>query len=147
LAVTPVEMLQGFGAVANGGMVMRPYLDAAERPQEVRRVVSPEAARQAAGMMVSAVDKATVAAISSFAVAGKTGTAQVPDLRRGGYTDQVIHTYIGFLPANDPQILIFLKLDEPAGAPLAGGTVVPAFRDFAQFLINYYHLPPDRLTN
>jgi cell division protein FtsI/penicillin-binding protein 2 len=147
VAVTPIEMLQSFGAVANGGTLMRPYIDAAEEPQKVRQVVSPEAARQAAQMMVAAVDNSRVAAISGFSVAGKTGTAQIPNSVSGGYTDDVIHTYIGFLPASDPKVIIFLKLDKPAGAPLAGGTVVPVFQKFAQFLINYYNIPPDRIGN
>lgn len=146
LAVTPIEMLQSLAAIANGGVLMKPYIDAADSPQEVRRVISPEAAKQAVGMMVAAVDKAQVASIAGFSIAGKTGTAQVPDHVHGGYTTNVIDTYIGFAPATDPKFIVFLKLDEAAGAPHAAETVVPVFREFAQFLINYYHIAPDRIT-
>jgi cell division protein FtsI/penicillin-binding protein 2 len=145
VAVTPIEMMQSFAALANDGMLMRPYVDASESPEEIRRAVSPEAAAQAVDMMVSAVDRSGVAAINGFSVGGKTGTAQVPNNVSGGYTKEVVHTYTGVFPASDPQVVIFLKLDEPAGAPLAGGTVVPAFKEFAQFLINYYNIPPDRI--
>lgn len=145
VAVTPIAMLNAIAAIANGGKLMRPYLYAAETPQVMRQVISQETARQVTEMMISAVDKAGVAKIKGYTIAGKTGTAQVPDLVRGGYTDKVINTYIGFGPASNPKFIIFIKLNEPAGAPLAGLTVVPAFRDLAQFILNYYNIPPDRL--
>lgn len=146
LAVTPLGMLQSLAAIANDGALMRPYLDASAAPQKVRQVVSKEAARQAGRMMVAAVDGGKLAAINGFSIAGKTGTAQVPNNVSGGYTREVVHTFIGFFPATDPKVIILLKLDEPAGAPLAGSTVVPAFRDFTQFLINYYQIAPDRMA-
>ena len=57
----------------------------------------------------------------------------------------MIHTYVGFAPANDPKFVILIKLDKPS-APLAGQTVVPAFRELAQFILNYYNVAPDDLT-
>jgi cell division protein FtsI/penicillin-binding protein 2 len=147
VAVTPIEMINAIAAIANGGKLMRPYVNAAEAPRVLRQVISPETARQVTQMMVSAVDKAEVAKIKGYSIAGKTGTAQVPDFARGGYTDKVINTYIGFGPASNPKFIILIKLNEPAGAPLAGLTVVPAFRDLAQFLLNYYNIPPDRIEN
>jgi len=108
-------------------------------------VVSEEASRQVVEMMVSAVNKAEIARIPGYNVAGKTGTAQVPNFATGGYTDEVINTYIGFAPAYDPQFIIMIKMNKPAGAPLAGLTVVPAFRELAQFVINYYNIPPDNI--
>lgn len=99
-------------------------------------------------MMVSAVDGAEVARISGYAVAGKTGTAQVPDLKNGGYLDGAVNnTYIGFAPATSPRFIILIKINEPEGAPFAGLTVVPAFRDLAQFILNYYNVPPDRINS
>jgi cell division protein FtsI/penicillin-binding protein 2 len=109
-------------------------------------VISEEASRQVVQMMVSAVDKAEVAKIQGYNVAGKTGTAQVPNFATGGYTDEVINTYVGFAPAYDPKFIILLKMDKPAGAPLAGMTIVPAFRELAEFVINYYNIPPDRVN-
>lgn len=145
MSATPLEVLQAISALANRGVLMRPYLDAAEKPQEVRQVVSAETAAKATDMLISAVDTAKITTIGGFAVAGKTGTAQVPDLKRGGYTGEVIDTYVGFAPASDPKFIVLLKLDEALGAPHAAETVVPAFKKFAQFLINYYHISPDRI--
>lgn len=146
LAVSPIAMINAFSAIANGGTLMKPFIIADTGPQVVRRVISKEASVEAIKMMVSAVDKAYVARIPGYYVAGKTGTAQVADLQRGGYLpDKYINTYIGFAPAYDPKFVILIKLDKPEGAPLAGTTVVPAFRELADFLLNYYNVRPDYL--
>lgn len=145
IAVTPLELINAFSAIANGGKLMRPYFNAELKPEVVRQVISADASRQLKAMMVSAVDKAGVATIANYRVAGKTGTAQVPDFKNGGYTLDVIDSYIGFAPTSNPQFIIFLKLDKPKGAPLAGITVVPAFKELAQFVLNYYKISPDRL--
>lgn len=146
IAVTPLQMVNAIAAIANGGKLMRPYLSADLEPKEIRRVVSEEAAEKVARMMVSAVDKAKVAKISGYSIAGKTGTAQVPDLKQGGYTGRYNNTYVGFGPVSDPRFVILVKLVEPEGNVLAGQTVVPAFRDLAEFILNYYNIPPDRLA-
>ncbi|MEN9341976.1 MAG: hypothetical protein RIQ54_232 [Candidatus Parcubacteria bacterium] len=145
VAVTPLQMINSFSAIANGGQLMRPYLNVDMNPKIVRRVISPETASIISTMMVSAVDKAKVAQIPGYRLAGKTGTAFIPDFKRGGYTDQVINTYVGFGPVAHPRFTILFKLVKPSGAPLAGQTVVPAFRSLAEFLINYYNIPPDRI--
>jgi cell division protein FtsI/penicillin-binding protein 2 len=144
LAVSPIAMINAFSAIANGGELMRPYISANKDPQIVRRVISEEASKEVIKMMVSAVDKAYVARIPGYYVAGKTGTAQIADLQRGGYlANDYNHTYIGFAPAYDPKFVILIKLNKPAGAPLAGTTVVPAFKELADFLLNYYNVSPD----
>lgn len=145
VAVTPIELITAISVIANGGKLMRPYLDSSLEPVVIRRVISADTARQVTEMMVSAVDKARVAKIKGYTIAGKTGTANVPDFKYGGYTDNVINTYIGFGPASDPRFVALVKMNEPKGAPLAGLSVVPAFRDLAQFILNYYGVSPDRL--
>ncbi len=145
VAVSTLEIVNAFSAIANGGTLMRPYVNAEMEPKKIRTVISKSTAEQVAGMMISALDKAQVAKINGYSLAGKTGTAQVPDLVHGGYTDQVLNTYVGFGPTTDPRFTIMIKLDQPEGAPLAGATVVPAFRDLAQFILNYYNIAPDSL--
>ncbi|MEK7195256.1 MAG: penicillin-binding protein 2 [Patescibacteria group bacterium] len=147
VAATPLEVINAFSAIANGGKLMRPHLNASMEPTVARRVIGEETARRVTEMMVSAVDKAKIAKINGYSLAGKTGTAFVPDFKNGGYTDNVINTYVGFGPTTDPRFVILLKLNEPEGAPVAGLSVVPAFRDLAQFIINYYGIQPDRLDN
>lgn len=144
LAVSPIAMINAFSVIANGGELMKPFIIADTKPRVVRRVISREASTEAIKMMVSAVDKAYVARIPGYYVAGKTGTAQIADPVHGGYLpNDYTHTYIGFAPAYDPKFVILIKLDKPEGAPLAGTTVVPAFRELADFLLNYYNVRPD----
>lgn len=144
-AVTPLQLVNAFAAIANGGLLMRPYVDASAEPYVVGRAISEETARTVAGMLESAVRVNKLAVIPSFQVAGKTGTALVPDFRSGGYTDELIHTYVGFAPVSDPRFVILTKLDKPQVGELAGLTVVPAFRELAEFTLNYYNVPPDNL--
>ena len=144
ISVTPVSLLKAVSVIANGGNLVDFAIVQGEEDKNPQRIISEDAARKTITMMISAVDKALVAKIEGYNIAGKTGTAQVPDFVKGGYTKDVINTYIGFAPAYDPKFIILIKLDKPAGAPLAGQTVVPAFRKLAEFIINYYNIPPDR---
>jgi len=142
-AVTPIQLVNAFSAIANGGLLMRPYVNADLKPYVVRRVIDANTAQLVATMMESAVTKAKLAIVPGFRVAGKTGTAQIPDFNKGGYTEEFIHTYIGFAPITAPRFVAFLKIDKP-NANLAGETVVPAFQKLAQFILNYYNVPPDK---
>lgn len=145
ISVTPIGLISAFSAVANKGVLMKPIILADEKSQVVRQAISSETSNKIVQMMVSAVDKNKIAAISNYSIAGKTGTAFVPDFGKNGYTEEVINTYMGFAPAFDPKFAILIKLDKPSGSPLAGQTVVPAFRELAQFILNYYNIAPDRL--
>ncbi len=145
ISVTPIGLLSAVSAIANNGVLMKPNIIKGNNPKKIRQAVSAKAASEVTAMMISAVDKAIIARIPSYKVAGKTGTAQVPNFKSGGYTEDVINTYIGFAPATNPRFVIFIKLDKPAGGPLAGLTVVPAFKELAQFILNYYNIPPDNL--
>lgn len=155
VSVTPLALINAISAIANDGVLMKPIISADEKPQVVRRVISSETSKKVVQMMVSAVDKNKIAAIPNYSIAGKTGTAFVPDFGKNGYTDEVINTYMGFAPACaeasagkpacDSKFVILIKLDKPKGSPLAGQTVVPAFRELAQFILNYYNIAPDKL--
>ena len=145
VSVTPIALISAISAIANDGVMMRPYVNADIGSETVGRVISEDTSLKVRKMMVAAVNTNEIARISGYNVAGKTGTAQVPDFKRGGYTDEVINTYIGFAPAYSPRFVILVKLDKPYGGPQAGLTVVPAFRDLAQFILNYYNVPPDNI--
>ena len=144
VAVTPLGLIRAFSGIANGGVMLHPTILADHEPKIFRRAISSETAKKLTDMMVSAVRKAQIAQIPKYDIAGKTGTAQIPDLTRGGYLEKFIHTYIGFAPAYNPRFVILLKLDKPQ-AELAGLTVVPAFRELAEFILNYYNIPPDHI--
>ncbi len=143
-SVTAIQLVNAFSTLANGGLLMRPYLNADLKPEVLRRVVSEETAKKVTAMMESAVEKAHVAAITDYRVAGKTGTAQIPNFQSGGYTDEFFHTFVGFAPVSQPKFVLLIRLEKPKAA-LAGATVVTAFRELAGFILNYYNLPPDKV--
>jgi cell division protein FtsI/penicillin-binding protein 2 len=141
-AVTPVQLVSAFSAIANGGLLMRPYVTASEEPYVVRRVVSEATARDVSLMLESAVNVNNVAVIPGYRVAGKTGTANIPE--NGVYTDELNHTFVGFAPVSEPRYAILVRLERPQSVgALAGMTVVPTFRDLMQFTLNYENVPPD----
>ncbi len=142
ISATPMRMVEAISAIANHGVMMRPFIDADQSPKEVRRVVSATAADETAVMMEHDVMHGKLAEIPGYTVAGKSGTAQVPDLKTGGYTNQVIDSYIGFAPALNPKFVALIVLYKPAGAPLSG-IVVPYWQQLASFILNYYNVPPD----
>lgn len=145
VAITPIELISAVSAIANNGVLMKPLILTDEKPQVVRKVISADTAKAVTQMMVSAVGKNVIADIPNYSIAGKTGTAFVPNFGGKGYTDQVINTYMGFAPAFNPAFTILIRLDKPSGSPLAGQTVVPAFRELTQFILNYYNIAPDKL--
>lgn len=144
IAITPMQLVAAYGAIANGGLLMRPYMNAAMQPFVVRRVISPATSAAVTKMLVATVDTGKVAAIPQYNVAGKTGTAYIPE--NGKYSTDMIHTFIGYAPASDPRFVVLVKLDRPQVGDLAGLTVLPAFKQLSQFILNYYNIPPDRLN-
>lgn len=145
VAVTPIELVTAISAIANGGTLMRPYLNAALEPKVIGRVITTSTAQQVTQMMVDAVDLAKVANIPGYALAGKTGSAFIPDLVHGGYTDKLIDSYVGFGPVSNPRFIALIRLNTLPSDSLAAQSVVPAFKDLSQYIINYYNIPPDRL--
>jgi cell division protein FtsI/penicillin-binding protein 2 len=144
VSVTPLQMINAFSAIANGGLLMRPYINAELEPYIIRRVIEEKTAKQVIEMMRVAVESGKVATIPQFNIAGKTGTAQLPNLEKGGYyEDKYIHTFIGMFPASEPQYVVLIKIVKPKSS-LAALTVVPAFRKLAEFIINYANIPPDK---
>ncbi len=152
LAVTPLQMTAAAAALANNGYLMQPYVVQeihgsngvfVHEPTVLSQAVSPEAAQQVTAMMVTAVSREVQAAlVPGYTVAGKTGTAQIAENGIYHPTD-VIGTFIGWLPADAPEIVIFVKLDRPTSAPWGSQTAAPAFSKLAQELVVLLDIPPD----
>jgi len=146
ISVTPLQMISAVSTIANDGVLVKPSILQDSKTEIVRRVVSSDTAKKMTDILISAVDVNVLASVPQYQVAGKTGTAYVPDFQNGGYdTSKVINTYVGYVPSGGTQFVVLVKLDKPQGAPLAGNTVVPTFKKMTQFLINYYEIAPDRL--
>jgi len=154
ISTTPLQMLMSFSAVANGGKLVKPhFIDYKIRDGqkvdeytsvEGSQVVSSEAATKLTGMMVGVVQRGhgQQAGVKGYKVAGKTGTAQVPD-PRGGYAEgKNIGSFIGFAPADNPRFVVLAKVDEPKGVNWAESTAAPIVGEILQKLLNYYQVPP-----
>lgn len=155
IAVTPLQLINGYSAIANGGKLMRPYIvekvvgeggnEVATKPEILGIPFSEKTATKLKTMLVSVVDVGfDKARITGYDVAGKTGTAQIP-AKGGGYlADQYIHSFAGFAPAYNPKFVILIKMDKPQGITFAADSLSPVFRDIAAFLLQYYNIPPSR---
>ena len=156
LSTTPLQMLMAYAAVANKGLMMKPYLvkaivnadstEADTKPQTVRQVISPTAATVLSGMLVDVVENGTAkrAKVDGYYVAGKTGTAQIAGANGAYLTGAYIHTFAGFAPVDKPAFVMLVKLDHPRGFNFAESTATPLFGEIANFLLQYYQIPKSR---
>lgn len=153
LTVTPLQMVSAFGAIANGGTLLTPYIIEEVRhdsgkvertnTQVVRNVMDSRSAALVSAMLVKVVDTGFGggARVPGHYVAGKTGTAQIPG--KGGYTDDTNHSFVGFAPIDDPRFVMLVKLEKPT-IDFSSKTAAPTFGKIAKFLLEYYHVPPQR---
>ncbi len=156
VAFTPVEVIRAFSAIANNGMMVTPHVvrdvqyrvgvsKAPSFPPPVQ-VIKQSSAQGIMNMMVYNVDHALLdgkAMNPHYSVAAKTGTAQMA--LNGKYEeDRFLHSFIGFLPANNPKFLVFMFTVNPRGVSYASETLAKPFIELTKFLINYYQVPPDR---
>ncbi len=157
LSVTPIQMASAMGVIANGGLLMEPYL--VERvvgsdgqqiqkrlPQVRRRVVSEKTASEVKEMMVTVTEPGgtgTRAALPGYRVAGKTGTAQKVDTVTGGYSpDKRVSSFVGFVPADNPALVLSVTVDEPQGKAYGGLVAAPVFARIASQTLSHLNILP-----
>lgn len=157
ISITPLQLITAYAAIANGGILMKPYIvreivhsDGAKditQPEEIRRVISERAATILGGMLVNVVEKGhgQRAGVKGYYVAGKTGTAQVPRKDGRGYESGAhIGSFAGFAPADDPQFVMLVRIDNPRDVSWAESSAAPLFGEIAEFLLQYYQVPKTR---
>jgi cell division protein FtsI/penicillin-binding protein 2 len=152
IATTPLQMLSAISALANDGYLMQPYLVAEihhddkvyeREPTVLSRPIRPETAQQVTAMAVNAVRTEIIGAqLEGYTVAGKTGTSQIPENGIYHPTD-TIASFVGWLPAENPEIAVLIKLDRPRVSPWGSMTAAPAFAGLAQDLVVMLNIPPD----
>ena len=151
IEVTPMQLFKAFSIIANGGKLIKPYLAedfVSSLKTEPEPVISEKTASQLISMLVSVVENgyAKAARIPGYYIAGKTGTAQVAwtalGIDKPGYSEETTQTFIGFAPAFNPRFVILIKLDNPA-TKTAEYSAVPMFRELAEYIIDYWQIPPD----
>jgi cell division protein FtsI/penicillin-binding protein 2 len=150
IAVTPVQMASAYAAIANGGVWTRPHLVARvggipTAPPKRRRVVSRRVAGELVRMLRNVVldGTGTLAAVPGYNVAGKTGTAAKPDAQGGYSNSRYVASFVGFVPASKPRLVILVAVDEPKGAIWGGVVAAPAFAQIAKFDLLNLDVPPD----
>jgi len=155
IAITPIKLAQIFSVFANGGTLFQPYVVQTIKTSDgkivehrpviaAKNVLSHETITRLNEMLAQVVEQGTGkrAKIKGYTLAGKTGTAQVPNPNGRGYTDETVHSFAAYAPDINPRIVLVMKLDSPKGVRFAEGSVVPAVRELFEFLLQYYEIPP-----
>lgn len=149
IAVTPLQMAMVYQAIANGGVMMKPYLVSSIndnghlttfQPQMRQRVISATADKQLTDMLVFAANYNKQATFPGYSVAVKTGTATT----QGISDEQTEASMAGFLPVSNPRFVILVKLDRPQATIYGGTAAGPLWKSIAQQLVWHYQIPPDQ---
>lgn len=150
IAVTPLQMAAAYGALAHNGLWLEPHLvervegSAAVRPKR-RRILSEKTAKQVRRMLRGVVEEGsgTLAQVPGYRIAGKTGTAAKPEPTGGYSTSRYVASFVGFVPATAPRLVVLVTVDEPRGAIWGGVVAAPAFAEIASFALQYLEVQPD----
>jgi cell division protein FtsI (penicillin-binding protein 3) len=150
ISVTPMQMLAGYAAIADGGILKRPQLierigDEPVQEPKGRRVIDADVAAQVREMLegvLAAGGTASEVSVPGYTLAGKTGTAEVAE--NGTYSEtKYVASFIGFAPAQDPKFLAAVIVDQPQGDIYGGSVAAPAFGQIAAFSLPYLGVAPE----
>lgn len=156
ITATPLQMAAAYAAIANGGMLRRPYIlqsqinpETGERieykAQDIRRVLSPELAATMRLMLnaaTSAQGTGKLAQVLGYPIAGKTGTAQKVVVGQGYVKGQYISSFVGFIPVNNPRFVIFIAVDNPRNKYYGSEVAAPLFSRIASYAIRRAGVSP-----
>lgn len=158
IGITPIQLVQAYSAIANGGIWVEPRITEAVfrgdnqiplPPQKRQRVVSPRTAAEMRHMLEGVVTFGTgrAAQLDGYSAAGKTGTAQKVD-PDGRYShSHYVGSFIGFAPATDPAVTILVAIDTPVGEHYGAEVAAPAWKEIAQQTLDYLGVPHDQPLN
>jgi cell division protein FtsI (penicillin-binding protein 3) len=150
LSVTPIQMVAGYTAIADGGILKPPQLIKRIGEREIHepkghRVIKAAVAAQVREMLEGVLapgGTASEVSVPGYSLAGKTGTAQVAE--NGGYSEtKYVASFIGFAPAQNPQLLVAVIVDQPQGEIYGGSVAAPAFGKIAEFALPYLGVPQE----
>lgn len=149
ISLNNLQLVNAYAAIANGGNLMKPYIvktilsqegDAIKEfyPQRIRRAITPQTCDIMNQFLRAVIDSGTgyTAKAEGLDIAGKTGTAQKPDLKNGGYKkDEYLASFVGYFPASQPKFVGVVCLDNPKEEHFGSKTAAPAFKNIAQRLV------------
>ncbi|RJQ19004.1 MAG: penicillin-binding protein 2 [Nitrospiraceae bacterium] len=162
IGVTPLQMLRAYSAIANGGVLMKPYIVSEiispdgkvikkNSPKEERRVISQTTSATLRGILKTVVEEggtAQKASVKGNFVAGKTGTAQIFDPKTGRYSkNRFVSSFVGFAPADDPRVALIVVIYEPQGATYGGLVAAPVFKNIIEHTFTYLDVPMETEEN
>ncbi len=156
ISVSPLQMLVAMSAIANGGILVRPYVAKSivaadgkviveNAPVQVRRVISEATSRTLATVLKGVVTEGTgkEAAVEGFDVAGKTGTSQKLEPATGRYSQhKVVASFVGFVPVEQPRLAIIVIIDDPSTLRWGGSIAAPTFREIARDSLKHLGITP-----
>jgi cell division protein FtsI (penicillin-binding protein 3) len=156
IAVTSIQIAAALSAIANGGYLVKPYIVeqlispggkvvTKNKPEVLGKVISYDTAENITQMMEKVVESGTGknAAISGYKVAGKTGTAQVPNPKTGGYYgNRFMSSFIGFGPTDDPKVTLVVIVENPKNGSYGGTVAAPIFKGIVEKVLFYLGVPP-----
>ncbi len=157
ISVTGIQLVTALSAIANGGMLMKPYI--VERitnekgeivqsfqPETVRKVISEETAKKVTALLKATTEKGGTgegAVPAGYEIAGKTGTAQKVESLFGEYSEDRLNCgFMGFAPAEDPKIVLLIIIDEPQGSTTGGVVAAPVFKAILEKVLPYLNAYP-----
>ena len=151
-SVTAMQMVSAVSALANDGVRVTPHVikySPEEEAEKIKKVqaLSPETARVVTQLLAKSVSNSkSFINLDNYTVAGKTGTSKKPKENTKGYSDSLYASVIGYLPASNPQLLIYVVIDSAtAGGPVWGNTVAaPVFKEVALQSARILNIPPDK---
>jgi cell division protein FtsI (penicillin-binding protein 3) len=160
VSVTALQLTSALAAMANGGVLMKPYVVKAvlepnggvlkeNQPKIVRRVVSPETTGTVDQILKTVMDEGgtgRAARLSDYEAAGKTGTAQKALANGRGYSEKRVGSFFGFAPLDNPQVAILVVIDEPQGNSFGGVVAAPAFKAMAEQVLPSMGVYPRGVT-
>ncbi|MEZ4210940.1 MAG: penicillin-binding protein 2 [Candidatus Paceibacterota bacterium] len=160
ISFSPIVLVRALSSIANGGYLIEPHVvkrfeyvngevkNIEYKKEDAKRLLKDGTSEKISRMLVSSVDNTLGGGkykMEGHSIAAKTGTAQIPNPRGGGYIEgKNLHSFFGYFPAYDPKFLIFISNTAPVGAQFASETLTEPFINIAHFLINYYEIAPDR---
>lgn len=155
IAMTPLQVINSFSAVINGGTLYKPHIvqkinGQIVEPQAIRKnIISQETSTELKKMLISVVENGFghLAKVKGYWIGGKTGTSQIPysslGINKAGYSDSTWQTFMGFAPALDPQFIVLIKLNNSKKIKTSEYSAVPMFNELASYILGYWQIPYD----
>ncbi len=150
MGVTLTQLVRAYAVIANGGRLVTPHLvsrvgDRDTGQRAAPRVLTAQTASEVDRMLrkvVSPDGTGEAAKIEGYEVAGKTGTANKIDPNTGEYDARYVASFVGYVPADKPELLVAVVVDEPSGAYYGGAVAAPAFEQIGRFSLQYLGIAP-----